>query len=130
MYKKTASPAGKYSSYGILRTKKKKKAFLPLLEICIPLQPAGSQCSHWQSKPWEVKHNSTEANLSFSCFFILVLCLIPETRAPVYQAKGKPWAQWSILALTWSRSSSTLVCHCHWLSHAEQEIQPSFPSSA
>lgn len=96
---------------------KQPKNPLLLLEICIPLQPAGSQRGPWQLKPWEVKHNSTEASLLFSCFFILGLCLIPKQ---ISQTTRKPWAQWSILELTWSRSPRALVCHHCWFSHGEQ----------
>lgn len=79
MYTKLRLLQKKYSSYWILR-QKKKSTLLLLLEICIPLQPAGSQCSPWQLKPWEVKHNSMEMNLLFSCFFSLVFCLIPKQK--------------------------------------------------
>lgn len=83
-----------------------------LLGICIPLQPAGSQRSPWQLKPWEVKHNSMEVSLFFSCFVIPVLCLIPR----FLRLEG---TQWSILALAGHRSPRSRLCHFWGFSHGE-----------
>lgn len=97
-----------------------------LLEICIPLQPAGSQHSPWQLKPWEVKHNSMEVSLLSSCFVIPVLSLIPRRFLRLEGNHGPSGA-------SWHRLGTGLQAHCFATADGfpmgSMETQASFPSA-